>query len=76
MRAIIHSKPDPHNSPPHLTDERDWLLAHGMRITNVGLDDLSERLLYSLGAEKDDMTRSKFKNLIYLTENNWFDDIT
>lgn len=47
-----------------------------MRITDVRLDDLSERLLYSLEAEKDDITRSKFKNLIYLTENNWFDDLT
>lgn len=49
LRYVIH-KP-----LPHLTDERDWLLAHGMRITNVGLDDLSERLLHSLRAEKDVM---------------------
>lgn len=31
-----------------LSEESDWLLAHSMRIANVGLDDLSERLLHSL----------------------------
>lgn len=25
---------------PHLTDKRDWLLAHGMGVSNIGLDDL------------------------------------
>lgn len=25
---------------PHLTDERDWLLAHGVGVSNIGLDDL------------------------------------
>lgn len=33
---------------PHLTDESDWLLAHGMGVTNVGFDDLSERLFHPL----------------------------
>lgn len=35
-------------SVPHLTEESDWLLAHGMRITNVGFDDLGERVFHSL----------------------------
>lgn len=31
-----------------LSEESDWLLAHSMCITNVGLDDFSKRLLHSL----------------------------
>lgn len=31
-----------------LSEESDWLLAHSMRITDIGLDDLSKRLLHSL----------------------------
>lgn len=31
-----------------LSEEGDWLLAHGVRVTNVGLDDLCEGLLHSL----------------------------
>ena len=31
-----------------LSEEGDWLLSHSMRITNVGLDDLSKWLLHSL----------------------------
>lgn len=32
----------------YLTNKCDWLLAHRMRITNVGLDDLTKRLLHPL----------------------------
>lgn len=32
----------------HLTDESNRLLAHGVRIPNVGFDDLGERLLHTL----------------------------
>lgn len=35
-------------SSAHLTEEGDWLLAHGMSISDVGFDDLSEGLLHSL----------------------------
>lgn len=31
-----------------LSEESDWLLAHGMSVTNVGLDDFSKGLLHSL----------------------------
>lgn len=31
-----------------LSEKCDWFLAHGMRITNVGLDDLCKRLLNPL----------------------------
>lgn len=40
---------------PHLTDECDWLLAHGMGITDVCLDDLGERLLHSLQSPENDV---------------------
>lgn len=35
-------------SKSYLTEESDWLLAHGMSIPNVGFDDLSEWLFDSL----------------------------
>ena len=31
-----------------LSEEGDWLLTHGVCIADVGLDDLSKRLLHSL----------------------------
>lgn len=37
----------------HLSDESDWLLAHGVRITDVGFDDLGERLLHTLVTQND-----------------------
>lgn len=50
----------------HLTYERDWLLAHGVSVSNIGLDDLGERLLQSLEGERvedtsRDVTMSKKK---------------
>lgn len=35
-----------------LSEESDWLLAHSMRITDVGFDDLSKWLLHSLQSKK------------------------
>ena len=34
-----------------LSEEGDWLLTHGVCIADVGLDDLSKRLLHSLQTE-------------------------
>lgn len=38
--------------PAHLSEEGDWLLAHGLGISDVGTDDLSERFLDALSREK------------------------
>lgn len=36
----------------HLSEEGDWLLAHGLGIPNVGSDDLSEGFFDTLSGEK------------------------
>ena len=36
----------------YLSEEGDWLLTHGVCVPDVGLDDLSERLLHSLQTEE------------------------
>lgn len=38
--------------PAHLSEEGDWLLAHGVGIPNVGTDDLSEWFLDTLSRKK------------------------
>lgn len=49
QRAIFRREGDVRkDSGADLPEEGDWLLTHCMCITDVGLDDLCERLLHSL----------------------------